>query len=339
MNGAKLLSPARYATGYYQRRWHQAAKQAPLTVVLVYHRVRRGDDHARAGFAIERGVRADVFERQMRFMRRHFEPVACSAALDAARPSMSFAVTFDDGYDDNYEVAAPILDRLGIPATFFVISDFVGNDRLFWWERVAGILAATTRPRLDTSDILAGDSGSGTEFALQDGGREAACEYLCAALRGGPVDEIEPAIDRLAACLKTTIPDSRPRDRLMNWEELRDLIRRGHEIGGHTATHVNLATAPEAMLEQEIGGAIATMTAKLEQPVTLFAYPYGHFDAGRSSARHQLETSGCRLAFVGNDGVVTGSQDPLALPRTRLNRHYGFACAYNVHNALAASAR
>jgi peptidoglycan/xylan/chitin deacetylase (PgdA/CDA1 family) len=44
------------------------------------------------------------------------------------------AITFDDGYEDNYLIAAPILKSMGLPATFFIATSFVGTESVAWWD-------------------------------------------------------------------------------------------------------------------------------------------------------------------------------------------------------------
>jgi peptidoglycan/xylan/chitin deacetylase (PgdA/CDA1 family) len=49
------------------------------------------------------------------------------------------AITFDDGYLDNFENARPVLEKLSLPATFFVVTDWMGTDVVPWWDRACGV--------------------------------------------------------------------------------------------------------------------------------------------------------------------------------------------------------
>src|SRR5258706_16456757 len=51
------------------------------------------------------------------------------------RLNRHLAITFDDGYRNNFEHAAPVLEKLGLPATFFVVSHWIGSDVVPWWDR------------------------------------------------------------------------------------------------------------------------------------------------------------------------------------------------------------
>lgn len=93
-----------------------------LRVILLYHSV---------GTAAPYGISPEVFEAQMRLLVERFKVVRISdlpLAVQDEPPGTNVAVvTFDDGCLDNYEVALPILDRLGIKATFFVVTGFLGK--------------------------------------------------------------------------------------------------------------------------------------------------------------------------------------------------------------------
>ena len=75
--------------------------------------------------------------------RGHFDVVPLPEfldELDAGRPlEGKLAITFDDGYRDNHRTAAPYLDKLGLPATFFISTGFIGTERVPWWDDEAGI--------------------------------------------------------------------------------------------------------------------------------------------------------------------------------------------------------
>src|SRR5439155_24314364 len=81
---------------------------------------------------------------QMAALRAHAAPVALETLLGALRGrevrARSVAVTFDDGYADNYTTAVPLLERHDVPATVFLTTGFVGQPREMWWDRLDRIL-------------------------------------------------------------------------------------------------------------------------------------------------------------------------------------------------------
>lgn len=101
---------------------------SPRVTVLLYHRV---SDAARDNLTV--GV--EQFDRQMALLRRHCQVVSIEDIVDwskiprSSRPLV--CVTFDDGYLDNFENAAPILERHQIPAAFYVSTGIVASERQF----------------------------------------------------------------------------------------------------------------------------------------------------------------------------------------------------------------
>jgi peptidoglycan/xylan/chitin deacetylase (PgdA/CDA1 family) len=84
-----------------------------------------------------------TFERYCRFFRRHFNVVSLPdlvKTLAAGRkPSRELVITFDDGYRDNFQNAAPVLEALSLPATFFVITQWINTDVVPFWDRQQGV--------------------------------------------------------------------------------------------------------------------------------------------------------------------------------------------------------
>jgi peptidoglycan/xylan/chitin deacetylase (PgdA/CDA1 family) len=318
--------------------WRRRADERPFTLVLTYHRVVPDNAALDGRYGIERGVRASVFEAQLRFMLKQFLPIKASQVLEPASSPLRFAVTLDDGYEDNFQVALPVLRRLGIPATFYVVSDFVGTDRLFWWEKLATMVRTTSVSAIDIKAALPELAGAErlpeTLPIHTDALRGEAYERLSRAIRADAHAALPRHLARLSAALNVDPCEEGREYALMNWSQLRKLVAEGHEIGGHTATHSNVVGLDEAMLQRELGSSIADLERELGAPVLSFAYPYGLYDRVRNVAGEVLARTNCRVAFTAEKGVVQGQASAYELPRACLNRRYGFACAFNVQDML-----
>jgi peptidoglycan/xylan/chitin deacetylase (PgdA/CDA1 family) len=106
-------------------------KQA--AVVVAFHRIQRTDGSD--GLTMDVGT----FERYCKFFARHFRVIPLRDLVDRLEAGRSLnrelAITFDDGYRDNFDNAAPVLEKLSLPATFFVITQWIGTDVVPWWDR------------------------------------------------------------------------------------------------------------------------------------------------------------------------------------------------------------
>ena len=109
---------------------------ADSAIVVVFHRITDAPEYDSLSVGVE------TFTRYCRFFARHFRVVPLTAIVDKLAAGRRFehelAITFDDGYRDNFENALPVLERLALPATFFVVSDWVGTDVVPWWDGQQG---------------------------------------------------------------------------------------------------------------------------------------------------------------------------------------------------------
>lgn len=100
--------------------------------IVAFHRV--NDQMAADGLTCD----SAKFEAFCRFFQRHFRVVPLAHQVEGCRSGENLggtlSITFDDGYLDNFEVAAPILRKLQLPATFFVTTGFIGSNTVPAWD-------------------------------------------------------------------------------------------------------------------------------------------------------------------------------------------------------------
>ncbi len=114
---------------------------APYLPILMYHYIREVDPEADPlGFRLS--VRPERFAEQLAWLREHGyvglrmrEVAACLRSNNC--PRRAVALTFDDGYADNVTAALPLLRRYGFPATFYIVTGFVGREGYMDWADLA----------------------------------------------------------------------------------------------------------------------------------------------------------------------------------------------------------
>jgi peptidoglycan/xylan/chitin deacetylase (PgdA/CDA1 family) len=129
--GLKATLARAYAAAGGLRRQH-----AGRLVMLTFHRIRPDGEEAVGRPMRNLEVAVGEFRRMLDWMRSRYEPVALADWLEQKTPlaRASFAVTFDDGWADNFEQAFPVLRELGIPTTIFLSTGAVEERRPFWWQ-------------------------------------------------------------------------------------------------------------------------------------------------------------------------------------------------------------
>jgi peptidoglycan/xylan/chitin deacetylase (PgdA/CDA1 family) len=284
----------------------RSLRSAPLAVAY-WAGIAGGPERARscARILMLHGTPASYapgFERQLRFLKRHFEIVSLMALVDALESPTAplrrkVAITFDDGLRSNVEVAYPVLKRLGVPATFFVCPELIERGQWLWNHEMRQRLL-----RLASLESLAAETGG-----------PAAVEPFVTWMKTLPLAERE----RIEAAVRAATPGFAPTPTekqdfdLAGWEALRKLDRRVVTLGSHTLSHPILTSLNGPQLEREVAESRRTLEARLDRPVNLFAYPNGdHSAAVRDSVRRHY-----RAAVSVEEGWVGPLCDPHLLPR------------------------
>lgn len=282
-----IVSPLLDATGVYDRRIEEVSVREDRWTILMYHRVVIDDraDPFRLGMC----VRRDRFEAQIRYLKSRFNLIGVGEAVRRLKegrplPSRAVSVTFDDGYLDNLEVALPVLESHQVPWTLFVPTGGLATGEPLWWDRVIHAFACTSRSSIDVQAI--GLPRLRRRLSLAPWHRRRSVEQVLEALWSLPMAEIESAVLRLERALA-------PRVRLMpvahrlRPADVRELHRRGVEIGAHTVMHPNLCLTDRDQLRDEMLDSRRELEALCGAPVEGFAYPGGRMNEAVKEAAHE----------------------------------------------------
>ncbi len=292
-------------------------------VVLTYHGVLAagGEEYE---FLNHNFVHAQVFDRQMRWVREHYRPLPLSELVSCYRagkepPPRSVAVTFDDGFANNYSVAFPILKRHGIPFTVFVSTGLLDHPgTLLWSERVKRsiYLSKCTSATVD----LAGRP-FGLDLRSRDARATTAREVLLE-LKNHPIAVRDAAVDRIEErCGRPALTDAdRERYAFLTWDQVRTMDAAGVEFGSHTVSHPILSKLDDDSLESELVLSKRRIELELGHSCTAFAYPNGsRADFGEREKR-ALERADYHAAFALSGQINRRVPDLFALDRINIGR-------------------
>ncbi len=275
------------AIRWIRRGENDPARGRPYNV-FAYHRVMEPS-------GLFFGIRPSEFEAQCRFLAHHYRVLPFEdlvARAQAGEPvADAIAITFDDGYRDNYDVALPILEKYGLPATIFVVTEPVTTREPLWHDRVTYVFQATMRERVA---LRVGD----VDLDLRVNGRESrlrAMDQTHRALKKLPEGDKWLAVEdvRRAAGVHDY---SDVAGLMMTWDQVRDAARRGFAIGAHTVTHPILTRIPIEQARREIDDGKAAIEAEIGADVTAFAYPNGGAEDFSPAIREHLVATGFRCA-------------------------------------------
>lgn len=290
------LAACRAAAAIGRHRW--PAPRGRLWIIM-YHRVLPADDPRAALEEPGMMVTPTTFANHLKWIRRVMPIVRLTDWIAAARsgtplPGRACAITFDDGWKDNYEFAFPLMADAGVSGTVFVVSHRIGKGNPFWPNRLAIVLDRVARdPRLAGAlsrfrEILP-PSGLGSLTA------EKRSAVIVAAKRLSDAD-IESRLDEVEAALRIEAPSD---NGLMRWDDLREAVSAGVvDVGSHTCSHLRLNDSVTIeQIETEVHESRALIERSLGREVRLFCYPNGdvtpaakevvrrHYDAALTTER------------------------------------------------------
>ena len=284
----------------------------PRVVVLGYHSVVENPEETAKTVRISHSRAA--FDAQMGALARRFNLVTMDQVTEFAAegrtlPRWSVAVTFDDGFVDNHDVAMPILRRYGIPAAFYIMVNAVETGTPPWYVRLNYALNTTTLPVWKHPE-----NGRAFEIASAQG-RNAALNVVwdMGAARSGAAQE--KLIRQIEESLQVAPLDARS-GLMMNWDQVRALRKAGHIVGGHTLSHPNLAQVSEAEARAEIHGCKQRLEEKTGEPIQHFSYPHPALNPHWSKQTFEMtREAGFRSAVLTTPGTVLAGDHPLSLKR------------------------
>ncbi len=249
-----------------------------------------------------------AFGRQLGLLRRWGNIVELESATDRlfrglALPPRAVALTFDEGYRDQLEVAVPLLEDLGLAATFFLTTGFLDRRTVPWWERLRWDIEHSPRRQIEYGGLV---------VPLEN--TAVAVRQLGDLLGRMTVPARETAMEHLEETLETESgydADSL----LMDWDDAAALVRRGMTIGSHSDMHPVMMAESEAAQHHDLVTAAKMLRKNLSVPVRSVAYPHGEEGNFDRKARRAARAAGHRYGLCAIPGVNRPSAPPMALRR------------------------
>jgi peptidoglycan/xylan/chitin deacetylase (PgdA/CDA1 family) len=293
--------------------------------ILAYHRVVTVENEETFDFDLDLiSASEQQFREQMELLSRRFHPIRFREVIDAfergtALPPRPVIVTFDDGYDDNYRTAFPILREFGIPGTFFVSTGHVDTGRAFAYDWLVHMICLTKAERLTIQEL-------GIDEPLGDRPqRRALAEQLLDRVKwldAGVQASIVQRLETEWSMPRDTHKDCRP----MTWDQLREMTAAGMEIGSHGVWHNMLAKLPREEMVAEVNRSKASLDRELGVPAEVLSYPVGGFDAYDERVMRAAREAGFKVGCSytpGTSPVPTHVQ--FELRRLPVERHMDLA--------------
>lgn len=286
--------------------------------MLMYHRVLTPEEVSRQSVQPGMYVLDSVFAQQMSFLKQNFTVLSLQQLLDLWQGgawnerARYCVVTFDDGWLDNYRNAYPVLKKLGVPATIFLPTDYVGSDQWFWPDQLA-FLFKVLADREVSAEGLGEIEGVLSEYLRNDiqpliealERREQIADRVIEQCKHLTIERIRELVAALTRQLGVPLPEGRV---IVSWDEVREMSRGGISFGSHSCSHRILTTITSDKVSVEL---VRSRQVLLEQGVNyvpVFCYPNGNSDL---NIQRLVQASGYEAACsvqAGREGRVPGNK-------------------------------
>jgi peptidoglycan/xylan/chitin deacetylase (PgdA/CDA1 family) len=284
--------------------------------IFLFHGVIPEQVHRVRNYTRKHLPRAD-FEKALAALREHGRQFAIPEIVDMMAaggklPEYGYAITFDDGFENNLTVAAPVLRRYETPATFYVCSSFVDENRMSWTDQIESAFeaAASVDLRIDGMRLR--------KTLASDQEKIEALDVIRGYVKNNP--DVEPygfAAGIVAGA--GGLPKDRDPwlDRKLTWKQVGELAHDPlFEVGAHGQSHRILSFLSAHELKREISESIGKLRDAIDQQVRHFSYPEGLAYCYSPEVIAELKAAGIVCSPTAVEGTNGPGTDPFLLRRT-----------------------
>lgn len=243
-------------------------------LIVTYHGVY--DSFDKESLPLFTHLHVELFKAHLNFLKKNYSVISLSdliACLSEGKqwPEKAALITFDDGFENNYKVAYPVLKELGLPATIFLPVDFVGTDKILWFDEFFLLLDSLLKePSCDS--ILYDCFGQFPDsFSLEN-----LYSLFVNILKRLPLEERENKLAYLRENVNYKDKKMINQFRILNWDQIKEMSNYGNiEFGVHTATHRIVSEINTRELYEEIVEPKNKMEKIIGSNIISFSFPNG----------------------------------------------------------------
>jgi len=292
-------------------------KNEHSAAVLNYHRIVENNIN---GFLFKNDTihhNVKLFKREISFINKWFNIISMDELIKRIEKKKNFdkptmAITFDDGYRDNYIFAYPTLKQFGLPAIIYLISGLVGTRQRAWLDEVDFALLNTEEKKLEFPSLF----GNEILELLSIRDIQKANIRIGEKLKRVENKKKFKLIDELFDRLKVTRNSLSNNDRvMMSWEEAKEMYKNKISFGAHTHSHPILTQLPLKEAKNEIKNSKRIIEKELNIPVNHFAFPNGSSLDFNEELTQFCDDLGFKSVVTGEYGINNKKSDPFHIKR------------------------
>lgn len=267
-------------------------------------------------------IKPESFRKHLIWLKTHFTILPLSYIIERHQehkgiPEAACAITFDDGYENLYSHAFPVLKEFGIPAAVFLTTDFIDKKEPLWVDRLEYATGVTT-----VENIYVKFGHTHKKFSLASYNERCyADNTIRNYLKKIPAREAIEILEKIAITtgkdLSSTLCDSPYKG--LSWGKIREMSNNGIEFAAHTLTHPVLARVSKEEARRQIKESHGRLKEELGKALPIFAYPNGQEEDFTELTISLLKEAGFTAALTAIPGYLNADSDLFKLPRFSLD--------------------
>lgn len=244
-------------------------------VAFTFHRVLTQTEYQNTRFQRSIAVRSESLRHFISHIDQHYNIISIQQWLDHIQgkhplsPKHAYAViTFDDGWNDNYTNAFPILKAMGVPATIFLSTDYIESSLGFWWQHLgeALVLAAADPNHTETVNGILQKHLNAVSL------EHSSADTIIQTIKQHAYEKAQDITTDIMTQMGTPM-DSHG----LNWAACQEMSGEGISFGSHTLSHPRLSLLTQKDCARELEKSKALLMEKNLNYVDSICYPYGDY--------------------------------------------------------------
>jgi len=264
-------------------------------------------------------VSKEAFSTHINWLKKNFTILSLKDLMFKIKGEEKFhghlcAITFDDGWYDNFEYAFPVLEKARVPATVFLIGDNIGTNRLSCWDLCFEIVHEHEKAELITTGITMIDE----LFRQKSADKKRKAQIINQALRKLSFKEFSEISDNLKKIYNTQCKGERKNNyRFLDWQQIRKMQSAGIDFAYHSKQHFILTKLPKNMIKEQVKLPVKKAYEHGVNLKNIFCYPDGQYNAEIKKVLYELKYNG---AVSLNRGYNSHGFDPFELKRVNIHQ-------------------
>ena len=285
-------------------------------IIYLFHGVINQESKSLRNYT-NKHILANDFEALISSLSTYGNPISMDEVLSSCIDSKpfkdySYAITFDDGFENNLSVAIPILKRYKTPATFYVTTKFINEGALSWVDKIESYIASAANQAITIPAMNEEFTVSSLESRL----------YLMSQIRSfvknNPLLDANDFSESLCDIIKLKEEPmiEKEIDSKLTWEELRLLSKEPlATVGGHSHTHRIMNYLNDKELDLEIKESLRLLNEMASINTHHYSYPEGHSSSFSENVINVLKSYNIKICPTAIDGSNSSNADPFTLKR------------------------